>query len=73
MQGGPPPEEVFARYARLRDADPADVTASIATVAGFFTRTALEPPPPGLPTVRAFQAAQGIVAREWLAQRTGWT
>jgi aminoglycoside phosphotransferase (APT) family kinase protein len=73
MQGGPPPEEVFARYARLRDADPADVTASIATAAGFFTRTALEPPPPGLPTVRAFQAAQGIVAREWLAQRTGWT
>ena len=72
MQGGPPPEQVLARYGGTRDADPADVTACIATAAGFFTRTALEPPPPGLPTVRAFQVAQAIVAREWLAQRTGW-
>jgi hypothetical protein len=28
-------------------------------------------PPPGLPTVRAFQAAQGEVTRRWLAQRAG--
>jgi hypothetical protein len=45
----------------------------LAAVAGFFTHRAPEPPPPGLPTVRAFQAAQGIVARGWVAQRTGWT
>lgn len=73
MQGGPPPEQVFARYQGSLKADRADVTACIASVAGFFTRTALEPPPPGLPTVQAFQAAQAVVAREWLAQRTGWT
>jgi len=34
---------------------------------GDFTSQALLPPPPGLPTVRAFQAAQGQVARSWLA------
>jgi hypothetical protein len=40
-------------------------------VAGFFTRQALLPPPPGLPTLRAFQRAQGEVARAWLARRAG--
>jgi aminoglycoside phosphotransferase (APT) family kinase protein len=73
MQGGPPPEEVIARYPASRTADPQAITAAVATVAGYFTRMALQPPPPGLPTVRAFQAAQGVVAREWLAARTGWT
>lgn len=73
MQGGPPPEEVLARSPAARTADPDAVTAAIATVAGYFSRGALQPPPPGLPTVRAFQAAQGVVAREWLAARTGWT
>jgi aminoglycoside phosphotransferase (APT) family kinase protein len=73
MQGGPPPDEVLARSPAARTADAEAITAAIATVAGFLTRQALQPPPPGLPTVRAFQAAQGIVAREWLAARTGWT
>ena len=72
MQGGPPSREVLARYAGARGADRADLTACVATVAGFFTRTSLEPPPPGLPTVRAFQGAQATVARDWLAERTGW-
>jgi Ser/Thr protein kinase RdoA (MazF antagonist) len=71
MQGGPPGEEVLARYGASRTADPDAVTAAVATVAGYFTRGALLPPPPGLPTLRAFQAAQGAAAREWLAQRTG--
>jgi len=44
----------------------------VAAIAGYFTRQSLQPPPPGLPTVRAFQAAQGVVARDWLALRTGW-
>jgi hypothetical protein len=71
MQGGPPPEEVFARY-RLRGAADADaVNCALASLAGYFTRHALLPPPPGLPTLRAFQAAQGTIARRWLAQRTG--
>jgi hypothetical protein len=73
MQGGPPPEEVIARYPACRSADPAAITAAIAAIAGYFTRQSLQPAPPGLPTVRAFQAAQGVVARDWLAQRTGWS
>jgi aminoglycoside phosphotransferase (APT) family kinase protein len=72
MQGGPPPQEVFARHPAARVADPGAVNAAIAAIAGFFTRQSLQPPPPGLPTLRPFQAAQGAVARQWLAERIGW-
>ncbi len=71
MQGGPPPEQVVARHPAARSADPASITAAVAAIAGCFTHRALQPPPPGLPTVREFQAAQGKVARDWLAMRTG--
>ena len=73
MQGGPPPEDVLARYPGSARPDAEAVTAGLAAVAGYFTRQALQPPPPGLPTLRAFQAAQGVIARHWLAQRTGLT
>ena len=72
MQGGPDPEALFVRWPGAVDADQDEVTAVVASVAGFFTYRALLPPPPGLPTLREFQAAQGAVARRWLADRTGW-
>jgi len=72
MQGGPPPEELLSRYPPARYADPDAITAVVAAIAGFFVGEGLRPAPPGLPTLRAFQAAQGEVAREWLARRTGW-
>src|SRR4051794_15014192 len=71
MQGGPPPEALLARYLAGQPAGPAAITAAVAAVAGFFTSRVL-PPPPGLPTLRAFQAAQGAVARRRLARRTRW-
>jgi aminoglycoside phosphotransferase (APT) family kinase protein len=72
MQGGPPPEELLARHPYARRAGTEALTAVVAAMAGFFTREGLQPAPPGLPTLRAFQAAQGDVARSWLARRTGW-
>ena len=71
IQGGPPPEQVVARHPANRSTDPAPITAAVAAVAGYFTHSALQPTPPGLPTLREFQAAQGRVARDWLAQRAG--
>ena len=71
MQGGPPPEQVAARHPAARTADPAHITAAVAAVAGYFTHRALQPSAPGLPTLREFQAPQGRVARDWLAQRAG--
>lgn len=72
MQGGPPPQEVIAQHPACAKADPTAITAAIAAIAGVFTYGALQPAPPGLPTLRAFQAAQGVVARRWLAEHTGW-
>ncbi len=72
MQGGPLPEEFLSQYPPARRADADDVTAVVAAIAGFFVREGLQPAPPGLPTLRAFQAAQGEAARAWLARRTGW-
>jgi Ser/Thr protein kinase RdoA (MazF antagonist) len=73
MQGGPDPEALMARHPAAMSAHAADVMAALAAVAGFFTYKSLQPAPPGLPTLRSFQAAQGAVARSWLARRTGWS
>jgi aminoglycoside phosphotransferase (APT) family kinase protein len=71
MQGGPHPEELLARYPYAQSGD-ADAITTVAAIAGFFTGEGLKPAPPGLPTLRAFQLAQGEAARRWLSQRTGW-
>ncbi|UBU14383.1 aminoglycoside phosphotransferase family protein [Nonomuraea gerenzanensis] len=65
MQGGPAPHELFT------DDDPG-VTAVVAAMTGYFVRQSRRPAPPGLPTLRAFQGAQGVVALDWLKRRTGW-
>jgi aminoglycoside phosphotransferase (APT) family kinase protein len=67
MQGGPEPAVLLARSPAGRDARPGAVAALVCALAGYFTARSLEPPPPGLPTVRRFQAAQGEVTRRWLA------
>jgi aminoglycoside phosphotransferase (APT) family kinase protein len=72
MQGGPDPDAVFAAHPAARGADPAAVTATLAAWAGFLVGDARRPPPPGLPTLRAFQLGQGLVALDWLRRRTGW-
>jgi aminoglycoside phosphotransferase (APT) family kinase protein len=69
LDGGPPPWDVFGTASVADHADPVAVDAFVAALAGYFTRQSLLPPPPGLPTVRAFQAAQGAIARTWTAHR----
>lgn len=72
LEGGPEPEELLARYEQERVLDADTVTVLLAAIAGFFVSRSFEPPPPGLPTLRPFQAAQGAVALAWLRRRTGW-
>lgn len=72
MQGGPPPEQILARHPLAQEADPAAITAVVAALAGMFVWLSGLPPPPGLPTLRAFQRAQGEIAVGWLQARTGW-
>ncbi len=71
MQGGPDPEQVVAAHPVTRGVDRGALTAMLAAVAGFFVSVAMEPAPPGLPTVRAFQRAQGAAALRWLRRRIG--
>lgn len=71
MQGGPPCEQLLSRL-DLRGVSPSAIDAVVCSLAGYFVVHALDPPPPGIPTVRAFQAAQGREAIAWLRGRLGW-
>ena len=66
MQGGPHPWEVFDTHPLGRDAPPDRVLPVLAAVAGYFAERAALPAPPGLPTLREFQRAQGVEALAWL-------
>ncbi len=68
-QGGPDPDEVFTAHPVGRTADPAAVTAALAALTGYFLHGSLQPAPPGLPTLRPFQRAQGDAALAWLRKR----
>ena len=71
MQGGPDPESFLRRFG-IERVSPDAIDAVLCSIAGYFVVNALEPPPPGLPTLRLFQAAQGRVAIGWLRERLGW-
>lgn len=45
------------------------VTGVLAGLAGYFTDISRQPPPPGLPTVRAFQRRGAETTLAWLKQR----
>ena len=55
----------------LAGVDPGHAVDVIAGFAGFFCHAARLPPPPGLPTVRAFQRFQGDALLPWLRDRMG--
>jgi len=67
MQGGPPPGDLLAMTRAGRAASREALASTVCAVAGYLTQRSLLLPPPGRPTVRAFQAAQGAIARQWLA------
>lgn len=54
-QGGVDPEQLIGRSPLVAVADPREVTDLVLAMTGMFARGMRQPPPPGLPTVRAFQ------------------
>jgi aminoglycoside phosphotransferase (APT) family kinase protein len=64
LEGGGPPERVL-ELAGV-PIDPEALLPVVTAVAGYLTERGRLPDPPGLPTLRAFQRAQGAVARAWL-------
>jgi aminoglycoside phosphotransferase (APT) family kinase protein len=69
MQGGPALLPVIEEHVTALGADPDAVTAVLAALTGYFMYQSHQPPPPGLPTVRAFQRAQGEAALPYLRRR----
>jgi aminoglycoside phosphotransferase (APT) family kinase protein len=67
MQDGPLPGEFMTMTRAGRSADKQALATLVCVLAGYFTERSLAPPPVGIPTVRAFQSAQGEIARDWLA------
>jgi hypothetical protein len=72
MQGGPKPNELLRRVP-LGEVSEHAINSTLASVTGYFLAYSRRPPPPGIPAVRAFQAAQGEVALGWLRERLGWS
>jgi aminoglycoside phosphotransferase (APT) family kinase protein len=69
LEGGPDPAWLLELAGIVVDHDVLDTV--VAALAGYFVRRGGLPDPPGLPTVRAFQRAQGAVTLEWLSSRLG--
>ncbi|MGR6321339.1 phosphotransferase [Micromonospora soli] len=69
VYGGHDPEALLRARPLTAGVDPADVTGVLAGFVGFFLDAARWPPPPGIPTVRAFQRRQGDALLRWLARR----
>jgi len=66
--GGFDTQALLLDLATRTGTDVDDLTAALEGFAGFFTDIARRPPPQGLPTLRAFQRAQGSAILSWLAQ-----
>ena len=65
LEGGGTPESVLARVG-LGDLEVDRVLPVVAALAGYFVERGRLPDPPGLPTLRPFQRAQGKVTIAWL-------
>jgi len=65
LEGGGEPESVLEQGG-LGHLAPTVQTPLVAALAGYFAERGRLPDPPGLPTLRPFQRAQGEVAIAWL-------
>jgi hypothetical protein len=66
--GGQDTHALLTQCARATGADPDDLIAVLAGLAGYFADIARRPPPTGIPNVRAFQQAQAAAVISWLQE-----
>jgi hypothetical protein len=66
VQGGPDPDDYLRASGPTAAADRGDVRAVVATMVGFWLDRAGHPAPPGLPTIRRWQAHCADTVQAWL-------
>ena len=66
LQGGGDPHTLFRSHSVSDGVRDDELRAALAGLAGYFTWSALQPAPIGIPNLRAFQHAQGVATLEWL-------
>lgn len=71
LEGAGRAAEIWEHHPLGQSADSERATAVLAGLAGYFVHGSEQPPPPGIPHVRAYQRAQGEVALAWLRERLG--
>ncbi|BCW68638.1 hypothetical protein NicSoilB4_34010 [Arthrobacter sp. NicSoilB4] len=62
-------EAALREHLVFTSAAPEQVDSVLAALAGYFLDNARRPSPPGLPTLRAFQQAEGAACLGWLRER----
>jgi hypothetical protein len=73
IQGGPDPDAFLATCPVTRDVPGEHLASVLAAVVGLWHERGRRPPPPGLPTMRAWQVHCGAVALDWLGTGALWT
>lgn len=68
LYGARDTHRLLIQHAAGTGADPHDLIAVLTGIAGFFTDAARQPPPKGLPTLRAFQRANAEAVLSWLRE-----
>ena len=66
IQGGPDPDDYLRATGPTAAADPLELRAMVATMVGFWRDRARRPAPPGLPTIRRWQAHCAERTQGWL-------
>ena len=66
MQGGGDPARIFREHPLGAVVPQDELRSVVAGFAGYFAHASLQPAPPGIPNLRAFQRAQASTALRWL-------
>jgi hypothetical protein len=64
--GTPEPGRIINELSAVSAVEANDLTTAVAAMTGFFLCASVLPAVPALPTLRAFQRAQGTIAASWL-------
>jgi hypothetical protein len=73
IQGGPDADAYLRCAEPTREVPGEDLRAVIACMVGVWSERARRPAPPGLPTIRPWQANCAAAALRWMDDGTAWT